>query len=270
MMDMEEKPLVTPEVAATWAADNRSIYSPDFAAIGAPGTAQAGEAINPGLVVDVNAARDIATERNEKGEIAADAREKQLEREAKTGLTDQQKEYAEIMDNNLKFNKDGKEINTHAFRELVDNKGRKYMVLHMTPLNANSMDKLNNYIPGGLTLICKDGPIVIQTNEDTWRLSESASEDDVLKKINLDEIGDKLEDPEANNLPPLGDTGVIKHVIADDSGPRESSSYIYRINLADHDQFKEFAKAVKISEQKGLKIEKSAPKMVKATGLSFG
>ena len=124
MVDMdEEKPLVSPEAATTWAADNKSIHSPDFATIGAPGTAQAGEVINPGLVVDVEAARDIANVQNEQGVSSGVAREAELQRQAETGLTDEERD-------NIEFMKGVKEKGGDGVIEMTDEKGRNMQILY--------------------------------------------------------------------------------------------------------------------------------------------
>lgn len=249
---------------------NSTIYHPDLAVKGAPGSAQEGQVINPGMIVDVAAAQDIANVMNEQSIPAGLAREKQLEAEAKTGLTEQQREYVEIMDNKLRYNREGKPINTHAFREVLDSKGRKYMVLHMTPRSASTFDEAHNYVRGAFVVMTKDGPVSITISQDVWRIDHSATEDEVLEKMNLDELGDRLENPEENGLPPLGENGSIKLSVKDETGSRDSKHYIYRYDLSDAEGFKDFARAVKISEYKGAEVAKKAKKMVRASDVSFG
>jgi len=249
---------------------NSSIYHPDLAVMGEQGLAQENQIINPGKVVDVAAAQDMANVANEHGMAPALAREKQLEAEAITGLTEQQREYAEIMDNRLKYNNDGKEINTHAFKEVIDQKGRKYMVLHMSPHKVNQFDKLHEYKPGALVIMTKDGPVTIQTSTDVWKIDPTATEDDVLAKINLDELGDILENPEANGLPPLGGGGSIKLAVKDGMSDQPIDHFIYRYDLSDGVGLADFKFAVKISEYKGVEIAKKAPKTIRAKDINFG
>jgi len=248
---------------------NSTIYHPDLAVKGTQGSAQEGQVINPGMIVDVDAAQDIANVMNEQSIPAGLAREKRLEEEAKTGLTEQQREYVEIMDRKLKFNKEGKPINTHAFKEVLDSKGRKYMVLHMTPKAADTFDRLHTYIPGELLIMTKDGPVGITISSDVWNIDPSATEDAVLAKMNLDELGDKLENPIDNKLPLLGGEGSIRLSVTDETGGRNVAHYIFRYDLSDAVGMGDFAKAVKVSEYRGTEIAKSVPRMVRAKNVSF-
>ena len=248
---------------------NSTIYHPDLAVMGEPGSAQENQVINPGLIVDVAAAQDIAKVMNEQGVSPALVREQRLEEEAKTGLTEQQREYVQIMDNKMKYDKDGKPINTHAFKEVVDNKGRKYMVLHMSPANAVAFDQ-NTYLRGGLVIMTKDGPVAITISPDVWGIDDSATEDAVLAKMSLDELGDRLEKPADNKLPSLGDNGSIRLSVVDSTGGRDMGHYIYRYDLSDAEGLKDFAKAVKVSERRGAEIARKAPKVVRAEDVSFG
>ena len=101
---------------------NSTIYHPDLAVKGTQGSAQEGQAINPGLIVDVDAARDIANVMNEQSIPAGLAREKELQRQAETGLDPEQRRNSELMDG-------VKQNFPNAVREVIDGKGRRMLFL---------------------------------------------------------------------------------------------------------------------------------------------
>lgn len=247
---MEEYTGVTNSQAATYAETNKTITAPE-------GTYDAGR------IADLGSAQELAN--LEKPVAMAQQR---LEREADTGLTDQEKEYIEIMDNKLKFNKKGEAINTHAFKEVVDDKGRKYLVLHMTP-HETTVDTREYYKPGFLVLMGKNGPIGISTTLSGWGLDNKSTEEDVIRKLDLVDLGDKLERPVENQLPALGDGGRMDVVLRDGQDKKEANVYAYRYDLSNPEGFTDFKNAVAISELRGKNLAKSSS-FVKAADMSFG
>jgi len=102
---------------------NSTIYHPYLAVTGDSGTSQEGIAINPGLVVDVDAARDIANVQNEQGVSAGVAREAELQRQAETGLTASERD-------NIEFMNGVKDKGGDGVIEMTDDKGRKMQILY--------------------------------------------------------------------------------------------------------------------------------------------
>lgn len=102
---------------------NSTIYHPDLGVVGEVGTSQAGEVINPGKVVDVDAAHDIANTINEQGQSVGLVREKELQRQAETGMTEEERKNVELMEG-------VKNKYPDATIEKIDEKGRQMLFLN--------------------------------------------------------------------------------------------------------------------------------------------
>lgn len=242
----EEKPLVSPEAATTWATDNKSIHSPDFATMGAPGTAQAGEVINPGLVVDVNAARDIANVQNEHGNIAAQAREGELQKQAETGLNESERKNLELMDGVVKIFPD-------AFEEKMDEKGRK--ILFMVPTKEGETGSVFQ------TIMTLSGTYIVNMNP----IGGPKNVDSIDWAVFIDKA--KSQDYTRGRSGEVSIDTVVKDVWLKENTSRMSMT-VYKNEMMTEEDIRRFNESLNAAQTRGEEAKRNVQKTEEETSAS--
>jgi len=237
--ELNTKDFNNPERAKTWAVDNKSIYDPALAVKN-----DEGKTLNNGPIADSDAAQEVAVTESIQGRDAALAVEKKLEGEANTGLTEDQKTNLAIMEG-LTIDAKGEPINTHAFIDKIDSKGRKYRIFHP----SNSMV----HFPSGSILnanqvvfCCMDGVYRIDSRD--VRLPD----DEIAEAIEWSDVGDYV-----NNVFVQGQAAVqLRMYYKNSSGELDNVfTYFRKLDLLESSDFKLFTNLITYSEEKGKEIE---------------
>ncbi len=224
----------TNEQAKTWAVDNNTVLD------------------DKGRVADLGTAQEMAAFENVGHKMPSlkipaenSAYLTQVKRQEEAflhGLTTDEKFNMDILES-LTKKENGDPRNTHAFIEVSDGQGRKYMVLH--PIQGTFSDG------HPMIVFCKDGFFEIGFDKDHATLAE----ENVQKNIYWDSVGDQIE-AKMNELKAHLNGEIVLN-IGDEGNKRDFRSRIDWFDIKSLSAQQEFGEQIKLSESRGIELEKN-------------